>query len=165
MLLQPAPACPTHAVRSSWEQSWPAPSGIATLYHPGMSAAFCQTGHPPGFFSFYFYPPVAHSRFSCFSRIWDFPFYSKDPVPVGFEPVRRLRPQPIPFLWGRSLPQEQSYPELLMSLVSDCAQAWTSRPPASGYFQSECKLTSGLGLLPCRSYSILLQTMAVGFLH
>ena len=119
-----------------------------------MSVAFCQTGHPPGFFSFYFYPPVAHSRFSCFTRIWDFSFYSEDPVPVGFEPVRRLRPQPIPFLWGRSLPQEQSYPELLMSLVSDCAQAWTSRPPAPGYFQSECELTSGPGLLPCRSYSL-----------
>lgn len=82
---------------------------------------FARQDTHPDFSSFYFYPPVAHSRFSCFTRIWDFSFYSEDPVPVGFEPVRRLRPQPIPFLWGRSLPQEQSYPELLVSLVSDCA--------------------------------------------
>ena len=96
-----------------------------------------QDTHPV--FLFYFYPPVAHSRFSCFSRIWDFSFYSEDPVPVGFEPVRRLRPQPIPFPVGQKFTTGTVLSRVaLVTRQRLCTGTDIPSACSLGYFQSEC---------------------------
>ena len=151
MLLQPAP---THAVRSSAGRSIWSHSIIPSQY----VCCFSPDGTHPVFCFLYFSSPL----------FVFFLFLAGEPVPVGFKPIRWLRPQPIPFpVVQKVFPLGQSYPELLMPLVSDFPTG--SDIPSScspGYFPSECELTSGPGLfcLP-QLLTIQLRTLAVGFLH
>ena len=88
------------------------PSGAAALYHPSMSAAFRQMA-PTRYFVFF----IFHLPFFVF-----FLFLAGEPVPVGFKPVRWLRPQPIPIpVVQKVFPPGQPYPKLPQPLVSDGA--------------------------------------------
>ena len=141
MLLQPAP---THAVRSSAGRSIWSHSIIPSQY----VCCFLPDGTHPVFCFFIFHLP-----FFVF-----FLFLAGDPVPVGFKPIRWLRPQPIPIpVVQKVFPPGQPYSMLPQPLVSDGAAGLDNHLMASHhgllswYFLSGCELTSGPGLFACRS--------------
>ena len=142
MLLQPAP---THAVRSSAGRSIWSHSIIPSQY----VCCFSPDGTHPVFCFLYFSSPL----------FVFFLFLAGEPVPVGFKPIRWLRPQPIPFpVVQKVFPPGQPYSMLPQPLVSDGAAGLDNHLMASHhgllswYFLSGCELTSGPGLFACRSY-------------
>ena len=143
MLLQPAP---THAVR---KQRWPFHLEPQHYTIPVCLLLFSRW-HPPGILvSLFFISPF------CFC----FLFLAGEPVPVGFKPIRWLRPQPIPIpVVQKVFPPGQPYSMLPQPLVSDGAAGLDNHLMASHhgllswYFLSGCELTSGPGLFACRSY-------------
>ena len=142
MLLQPAP---THAVR---KQRWPFHLEPQHYTIPVCLLLFSRR-HPPGILvSLFFISPF------CFC----FLFLAGEPVPVGFKPIRWLRPQPIPIpVVQKVFPPGQPYSMLPQPLVSDGAAGLDNHHMVSHhgllswYFLSGCELTSGPGLFACRS--------------
>ena len=141
MLLQPAP---THAVRSSAGRSTWSHSIIPSQY----VCCFSPDGTHPVFWCLYSSSPL-------FVVVL---FLAGEPVPVGFKPIRWLRPQPIPIpVVQKVFPPGQPYSMLPQPLVSDGAAGLDNHLMASHhgllswYFLSGCELTSGPGLFACRS--------------
>ena len=96
-----------------------------------------------------------------------FLFLAGDPVPVGFKPIRWLRPQPIPFPVGQKFTTGTVLSRVAHVTRQRLRHRYGHPVRLLSWIFSVRMLTdirTGAVTLP-QLLTILLQTMAVGFVH